>query len=317
MKNHLVFIAFLGLLAFGDAYSQGGYSGGAKPALVNQTPAFDDYFVASSVDKLSKGKGMVVSQFNMNIAEEEYINLRAGGVKATIDDGIINLQFKLMNLDKKMAQAAIDELYAYLNEKLKTEGFAVKDYEPLKSSKYFKKLTVTEPLNGAYTTGIDPGSRPGFMDNGSAKFIGFSANNMPSINIQGMKGAKLLYIGKDMEADVLGFGLSVHFLEWEGSTNSFGKATASYKPQLFFGSSSVTVFPYQSMGYVTMLNQKASYTFGKEFVTETKEGADQSVLNNAKFKTYEITIDNEKFKAALIELGKSYIDNLVVGLKPK
>ncbi len=318
MKTNLITTIAIGILLNTNTFAQGGYSGGVKPSTISQTPSFADYFQATSVDKLSKTKSFVVSQFNLNIAEEEYIDLRSGGVKGNIDNAMLNLQFKLINLDKTAIQSATNELYNYLIEKLKSEGFTVKEYEKVKTHKSFQKLTINESFNGSYVSGIEAGSRPGFNDIASAKFVGFSANSMPSITIAGMKGAKLVTIGSDLEADVLNFGASVHFIEWQGKTMNTGKVEAEYKAQVFFGTSNMTIFPYKKIGFVTMIDQKPyGYTFGKEFVTEIKEGANQAVINNAKYKTYEVTIDNAKFKAVLLELGKSYIDNMVNGLNQK
>lgn len=130
-----------------------------------------------------------------------------------------------------------------------------------------------------------------------------------------MKGMKLIKAGKNIDANLLSFGMIVHFMEWEGYANRFGKAEVTHqKPQLFFQMAGLGLLIQP--GYIASAGQKETYgyTFDEEFVTSIKEGADQSVINNAKFKTIEYTIDNEKFKAAFLKLGKSYIDNMILGL---
>lgn len=332
MKKYLWLLAIASLCSAGFVLALG-YSGGVKPTVVTETPAFASYFEPSSLDKLAKSKGVVVSQFNMNFAEEEYIDLRAGGVKRTMDDAMLNLQFKIVNYDKAVLQAAANEIHAYMIEKFTAEGFVVKDYDTtFKTNKKFGKLKLTESANGnAPDKDIAVGSRPGFNDIASAKFISFSANSMPSFDITGMKGASALMIGMDSKADVVNAGFSVHFIEWEGSTGGVAwsqkgaepgglvdKVEASFKPQIFFGTAGLMAFPHEKMGHVVMINHKPfGYTFGREFVTEIKEGANKSVIENATYKTYEITIDNEKFKAAVVELGKSYVDNMVLAMKNK
>lgn len=291
-------------------------TGSVKPTVVSTTPAFDEHFKTTSVNKISKSKNVVVGQFNLNIAEEEYIDVRSGGTKKTMDDAMINLQFKIVNLDKQMVQNTTNELHNYLLEKLKSSGFNIVSYDKFKGSEHFEKLSKSDPLNGNTTNDIKPEGRPGFLlDLSRNKFIGFSANNMSSFDMMGMKSMKLGKITKELDADVLGFGVSVHFIEW-ASIEKMKKISVEHKPQLFFEGANIQMSIYP--GYVALVDEKPfGYSFGKEFVKEIKDSGNNSVINNATYKLMEVTVDNDKLKEALLELGKSYIDNMVSGLVKK
>ncbi len=313
MKRYLITLAVVGVFSATIAFAQGGYSGGVKP-IVNKSPKAEEHISVMEAKRFnsSKTKNLVISQFNVNFMDEDNISIRSGGTKASVNDAQINLAFKVVNFDKNMLQAATDELYDYLVEKFTAAGYTFLPYEKLKADENYAKLEITPALNGGKTTCTMSEARPGYFYNMPAA-LGFSAKKNPTINVFGMKGMKLIKAGKNLDANILSFGMLVHFLEWEGSANKFGKAEVTLKkPQLFFQMTSLGLLVQP--GYVAMANQKDAYgyTFDEEFVTSINEGANQSVINNAIFKTTEYTIDNDKFKAAFLKLGKSYIDNMLL-----
>lgn len=297
-----------------------------KPTIVSKNPAFEEYLNAKDIKKISKTKKIVVAQFNLNLAIEEKASITGGGTKKYDSDASVGLNFALVNLDKKIIQDATNELHQYLIDQLKAAGFDVISYEKFKAEKNFEDLSRNEPLNGNSIDVIPAMTAlPGYpVDRSRSKFIGFSANNMPSFDMLGIKYMKFVKLAKNIDADVLGFGLSLHFLEFIAKANKIGGNTMAEVSEVKINlyTQNPQLYILANPGYIAQVTGNTNkyglgYSFGKEFITEIKTGDNQSWKENSISKENKVYIDNEKLKAVLIELVKSYIDNMVSGLTTK
>lgn len=313
MKKHVILAMAVWFFVLAQSFAQiGGYAGTVKPVILSSKPVFEEQFKATDLKNIAKVKSLLFTGFHVAIAEEVNISLRSGGTKATINDAGVNLTFKLKNLDRAMIQSATDELSIYLVEKLKSSGYEFKSYEDYSAIMNKFGIAKLEASNGIPLPKelLIPGAS-------GPSYLWFSANNMPHYLIS-MKAVKALgQVDKEIDNDAsVGLGLTLDFLEYEYYAK-LGKVEVSHKPQQYFKSSQLTFSIYPAkLAYIAQ-KELYGYSFGREFIQEIKEGAEQSVIQNVTWKTYEVFIDNEKFKANFLELGKSYIDVMVDNLNQK
>jgi hypothetical protein len=291
-------IVLLGLNVFAQ-------EGAIRPNIVSEKPNATEYFLnnpATKPDKVSKDHPIVLTQFNVTIPQDQKFYARTGSGKVSSEDAQLLLKFHLANLDKARFQKATDELATYLLDQLKSKGYKTGSYTDFSSASKYSGIDIKPAPKGEKPELYGPGfTVPGEFKLASEAIM-FSAFEQPLYPQQAMKVG---YIMIEKKINVLNFGLILNFIEIESdikNTMTTNSISMNFKGQIYGN-------PYlgiqsPNMGSITIQpkldkGKEYSYSFGREFTTSiNKENGD-------------VIIDNDKFIAAYLELGKSYIDNML------
>jgi hypothetical protein len=137
------------------------------------------------------------------------------------------------------------------------------------------------------------------------KAVMYSAYEQPLYAAQSMKVG---YIAMEKKINILTFGWVLNFMEFgvnsRNTTNS-SSISMSFGEQLY-GDPWIVCSSHNMKGSIWIQPNSTErakdatfgYTYGREFATKIDK------------ETGDVEIDNDKFIAAYLELGKSYIDNM-------
>lgn len=301
-------IIFYSFLLYGLKLSA--QTGEIKPIIVQDKPIASEYFFsnpATKPDKVSKEHPIVLTQFNVSIPQDQEHYARSGSGKVSSDDAQLLLKFHLANLDKPRFQKATDELATYLLDQLKNKGYKIGAYIDFSSGSKYPGIEIKPAPKGEKPDLYGPAFTVPGETKHAQNAIMFSAFEQPLYPMQSMKVG---YVMMEKKINILTFGLVLHFMEFESKVgygkNNHGQnttsVTISFDDQLY-GNPGFTI-QSPSMGSISLQpkldkGKENGYSFGRDFKTSiNKENGD-------------VMIDNDKFIAAYLELGKSYIDNMV------
>jgi len=301
-------LALLALFINGALFAQQ-MDGELKPKRVTTKPAPSEFFIVNKATKpVDRELPVVITQFNVTLPQDQEFYARTGNDRDRTDDAQVLLRFHISNLDKAKFQQATDQLAEYLKERLKAQGFKIGNYTDFSSGKKYEGIELKPSPKG----GIPDLYGPGFTVPGEFKLakkaIMFTAYEQPLYPAQSMKVG---YISIEKKINLLTFGWVLNFMEFE--TNSSAKSDAytttkslsvSFNEQLYGDPWIILMSPNLSSMWVTPnvadreKDATYGYTYGREFATKIDK------------ETGDVEVDNEKFIAAYLELGKSLIDNM-------
>lgn len=307
MKKHFQFALFT--LYFGGTLFAQKMDGEIKPKLVTTKPAPTDFFFtnkATKPDKLDREAPVVITQFNVTLPQDQEFYARTGSGKLdNSTDAQVLLRFHISNLDKAKFQKATDELADYLKERLQAQGFKVGAYTDFSSGKKYSSMELKPAPKGEIPELFGIGlTIPGEFKL-AKKAVMYSAYEQPLYASQSMKVG---YIAMEKKINLLTFGWVLNFMEFETNskiTPNNSSISMSFSEQLY-GDPWIVCSSHNMKGSIWIQpnsNDRAKdatfgYTYGRKFANKIdKESGD-------------VEIDNDKFIAAYLELGKSHIDNM-------
>lgn len=282
--------------------------GEIKPKVVSEKPAPTEYFFsnkATKPDKFDREAPIVITQFNVSIPQDQEFYARTGGIKRESSDAQVLLKFHISNLDTARFQKATDELANYLKEKLVAQGFKVGTYADFSSGKKYSSMELKPAPKGKMPELFGVGQTvPGEFKE-AKKAVMYSAYEQPLYAQQSMKVG---YIALEKKINLLTFGWVLNFMELKsqsGSGPNGSSVTVSFGEQLY-GDPWIVATSHNMKGSIWIQPNTTDrpkdaiygYSFGRSFATKIDK------------ETGDVEIDNDKFIAAYLELGKSHIDNM-------
>lgn len=295
-------IVLLGLNLFAQ-------EGATKPNIVTVKPNPEEYFWSNPAfkpAKFPKELPIVLTQFNVSIPQDQKLFARTGSGKMTDEDASVFLQFRIANLDKPRFQKATDEMATYLLDELKSKGYTIGAYSDFSSGTKYPDMTKNPAPKGEKPDLFGPGFTVPGQCFSSKDGIMFSAFDQPIYPQQAMKAG---YIQIEKKISLMYFGMVLNFLETESDikqTTRTNSISIAVKGQLYSTVGGVGLSiggPMGTGGFVLgpkyEKGKENLYSYGREFTTSINK------------ETGDIMIDNDKFIAAYMELGKSYIDNML------
>ncbi len=304
--KHPFQLTLLALFISGALFAQK-MDGEIKPKLVSTKPAPTEFFFlnkATKPDKVDRELPVVITQFNVTLPQDQEFYARTGGRTSSSDDAKLLLRFHISNLDKAKFQKATDELADYLKERLKAQGFKIGNYTDFSSGKKYGDIELKPSPKGSIPDLYGPAfTVPGEFKL-APKAVMFTAYEQPLYPAQSMKVG---YIAIEKKINMLTFGWVLNFLEVETNskiTSTTNSITMSVNPQLYGDPWIILMSPNLSSMWIQpntadrATDATYGYTFGREFATKIDK------------ETGDVEVDNDKFIAAYLELGKSLIDNM-------
>lgn len=307
MRYH--FLCALAALSMSNAIFAQSMDGELKPKLVTTKPSPTDFFFsnkATKPDKLDREAPIVITQFNVTIPQDQEFYARTGSGKVdNSTDAQLLLRFHISNLDKVKFQKATDELADFLKERLLAQGFKIGNYTNFSSGKKYSSMELKPSPKGEKPDLFGVGTTiPGEFKL-AKNAIMFSAYEQPLYAAQSMKVG---YIAFEKKINPLTFGLVLNFMEFETNskiTHNSNSISMAFNAQLY-GDPWIILLGHNMKGSIWIQPNTTDrakdavygYTYGRGFATKIDK------------ETGDVEVDNDKFIAAYLELGKSYIDNM-------
>ncbi len=313
MKHHFI-LSLFALFVCSTVFAQK-MDGELKPKRVTTKPAPSEFFFSNKAlkpDKIDREAPVVITQFNVTLPQDQEFYARTGSGKLdNSTDAQVLLRFHLSNIDKAKFQKATDELADYLKANLQAAGFKIGNYSDFSSGKKYSGIDLKPAPKGEIPDLFGPAfTVPGEFKL-AKKAVMYSAYEQPLYAAQSMKVG---YIAVEKKINLLTFGWVLNFMEFETKsniTNSSNSISMSYNAQLYGDPWLSLMSPNLkgSIGIQPNSTDRAKdatygYTYGREFAIKIDK------------ETGDVEIDNDKFIAAYLELGKSYIDNITALMAP-
>lgn len=315
MKKQMLFLA-LALLSESSLIAQNmnNMESAIKPRIVTEKPAPADFFFsnkATKPDKVDREAPVVITQFNVSIPQDQEFYARTGGIKRDASDAQVLLKFHISNLDNSRFQKATDELADYLKERLLAQGFKTGAYTDFSSGKKYASLELKPSPKGGVPELFGIGSTVPGEFKAAPKAVMFTAYDQQLYPQQSMK---IAYIALEKKINILTFGWVLNFMVFDTKTGSSsdGKSVeVSFSEQLY-GDPFIIMSCYNMKGSIWIQPNTTErpkdaiygYSYGRSFATKIDK------------QTGDVEVDNDKFIAAYLELGKSYIDNMTALMAP-
>ncbi len=282
--------------------------GEIKPKVVATKPAATEFFFlnkATKPQKVDRDAPVVITQFNVTIPQDQEFFARTGtGKFDNSTDASILAHYHIINLDKVKFQKATNDLADYLKERLQAQGFKIGTYEDFSSGKKYAGMDLKPSPKGEITESFGPAfTIPGEFKL-AKKAIMFTAYEQPLYAAQSMKVG---YIAIEKKINLLTFGWVLNFLEIATNskiTQNTNSIKMAFNGQLYGDPAIILTSPNLSSMWIQPnvadrpKDATYGYSYGREFVSKMNK------------ETGDVEVDNDKFIAAYLELGKSYIDNM-------
>jgi len=281
--------------------------GELKQKIVSSKPAPSEFFFvnkATKPDKVDRAAPVVITQFNVTLPQDQEFYARSGSGKLNSSDAQLLLRFRISNLDKAKFQQATNQLADYLKERLKAQGFTIGNYTDFSSGKKYSDIELKPSPKGEIPELYGAAMTvPGEFKE-AKKAIMFTAYEQPMYPTQSMKVG---YVTMEKKINVLTFGWVLNFMEFDtksSETSSGSSVSTSFNAQLYGDPWIIMSSPNLSAMWIqpnTADRERPAlygYSYGREFATKVDK------------ETGNVEVDNDKFIAAYLELGKSYIDNM-------
>lgn len=318
-RNIFKLIAFINLIYNSiNAFAQYTVSDTIKSTLISDTLGVNkSFYEIKNIHHVNPKKRIIVAQFNLNLSNEFDLMLGPTGVIEDLKYSIVNIRFRLTNLNEQMIYNTNNELHDYLIIKLREKGYKVDDYKYFVENSLFSKLKPNKSLKGDALTNLKSYFSAGYpLKNKDIKYISFSAYGKSPFDCLGPNSLFLTNICKKIDHNILSFGLSLNFIEWDGVKSNLYTADSFYRARLFANNTEMYFhLPENNIAYIKEINYGIS--LNKKFVKELRLMEDNIKIENQYYRIYDVIIDNYLLKENILLLGKKYIDAYVNELHSK